>query len=147
MADFIKDTEVERMARTLIKVWPDALKHVDPDRMLYVREISASQRTTTGACLSVFPPYNLLNPNVVYIVAVYWKASWDNLNEAQRAALVMHQLLHIPPDFGGGVNPHDVQDFQLLVDNFGSDYLLRTDVPNLLEREEGATREVESESE
>jgi len=135
MADFITDPDVEDICRKLIATWNDILGHIDPDKLLFVREISASQRNQVGALVHIYPPYNLLNPDVKYIVAVYFKGTWDDKNEAQRAALLMHQLLHIPEDFEGAPLQHPVQDFTVLVDNFGSDYLDNPHIPNLIERE------------
>lgn len=130
----MKDVEVEVIARDLIAKYPEMLKHIDPDRLLFVREISRSQKTTPGNCRAVKPPFNLLDPQVMYIIIVYFRAGWDELTLSQRAALTMHQLLHISPEFDGSICQHDISDWAFLVDNLGSDYLENGGVPDLRER-------------
>ena len=146
MADFIEDDNVKQMGEKLVEVWHDRLGHIDHSKLKWVREISASQRTLPGACLPVYPPYNLLNPDVIYIIAVYYKSDWDNLTDPQRVALVMHQLLHISEKFDGGIVNHDVQDWGILVDSFGADYLSNKDLPDLRVRPEDDVHTVAEEA-
>lgn len=135
MSDYIKDNEVESIARDLILKYPEKLRHIDPDRLLYAREISRSQKTRPGNCRSVRAPFNLLDPQILYIVAVYFRAGWDELSSAQQSALVMHQLLHIPEEFDGSLLQHDISDWAFLVDNLGSGYLEGAQIPDLRKRE------------
>jgi predicted metallopeptidase len=136
MSDFIVDSEVEDIARRLVLRFPDILSHVDVDRILCVREISRSQKNQLGACRPVKPPFNLLNPNIIYIIVIYYKAKWDDLLIGQKQLLVLHQLLHIHPEFDGSTVPHDASDWSFILDTFGSNYMERNDVPNLLSNRE-----------
>lgn len=147
MSDHIKDLEVEAMVMQLLQKYPELLDHIKPDRLLFVREISRSQKTKPGNCLSVKPPYNLLNPQILYIIVIYYKASWDDLNSAHRSALVMHQLLHISSEFDGTLFQHDINDFAFLVDNLGSNYLENGQVGNLLNREDGVVENLDTSEE
>jgi len=135
MSDYIEDPEVEAIARDLIARYPEWFERVDPDRLLYVREISRSQKTKPGNCRPVKPPFNLLNPKIMYIVTIYFRAGWDDLGPAQQTALVMHQLLHIPKEFDGAILQHDISDWAFLVDHLGSDYLANGMIPDLRLRE------------
>ena len=135
MSDYMKDPEVDNITRELIIKYPELLKHIEPDRLLCAREISRSQKKGYGTCRPVKPPYNLLNPNIMYIIVVYHRANWDDLNNAHKAAVVMHQLLHISPEFDGSLVQHDISDFSFLVDNLGSDYLGNGQTGDLLKRE------------
>lgn len=141
MSDYIQDQEVEEIAKELVSKYPELLDHLELDRLLFAREISRSQKKGHGTCRTVKPPYNLLNPKIMYIIVVYYRAGWDDLNEAHRAAVVMHQLLHISKEFDGLLIQHDINDFAFLVDNLGSDYLTNGQTGNLLNREVG---EIES---
>jgi predicted metallopeptidase len=132
MADFITDDDVKDIATQLIEKF-DFLSHVDGTRLLYVREISKSQKGQLGACRPVKPPYNLLDPNIMYIVVVYFKAKWDDLTDAQKQLLVMHQLLHISPEFDGNTIPHDASDWSFILDTFGTNYMDNTTVKELLD--------------
>ena len=132
MADFVKDDAVKGISIKLIEKLPDLLGHIKPGRLLFVREVSSSQKVQSGSCRAVKPPYNLLDPNIMYIICVYFRAGWDSMTEAQQVLLVMHQLMHIGPDFDGVLLQHDASDWSFLLDNFGADYLHRKEVPNLL---------------
>jgi len=132
MSDFIKCDEVKDMAEALIAKFPDLLGHIKTERLLYAREIGKSQKVQAGSCRAVKMPYNLLNPDIMYIICVYTRAGWDELLESQKALLIMHQLLHIGTDFDGVVLQHDASDWSFLLDNFGSNYLHRKEVANLL---------------
>jgi len=136
LADFVKCPEVEVIGERLIQVWPSLLGHIDPDRILWARDMGPVDPRGTkavGSCIRVIPPYTLLNPDVCYIIAIRPRAKWDEVTRRQQAALVMHELLHIPEEFGvGALRSHDVMDFSILVDTLGSDYFERRDLPDLL---------------
>lgn len=135
MSDFVKDDKVRDIAVKLIDKLPDILGHIKPERLLFVREISRGQKVQSGACRAVKTPFNLLDPNIMYIICVYFRSGWDELTEAQKVLVVMHQLLHIGLDFDGAVLQHDASDWSFLLDNFGANYLRRKEVPNLLTAE------------
>lgn len=144
MSDYIKDPDVESIARDLVTKYPELLDHINPEQLLYVREISRSQKTKPGNCRPVKPPYNLLNTDVMYIIVIYFRSGWDDLTFAQKAALVMHQLLHIAPEFDGSLLQHDISDWAFLVDNLGSDYLENSQIPDLREREGSVVENLDS---
>ena len=132
MSDFIKDEEVKDIAEALIAKFPDLLGHIKSEKLLYAREIGRSQKVQSGSCRAVKMPYNLLDPNILYIICVYARAGWDELLESQRALLIMHQLLHIGTDFDRVVLQHDASDWTFLLDTFGANYMHRKEVANLL---------------
>jgi len=137
MADFIEDPEMEEIGKKLIVAWEGLFRHIDASKILWARDIGPVNPRSpkrAGSCTRVRPPYTLLNPDVFYIIAVHPRAKWEELDSRRRAVLVMHELLHIPEEFGAGaLKDHDVKDFKLLVDTLGSDYLERNDLPDLLE--------------
>ena len=131
-SDYIKDDGVKEMAVGLMQRFADQLKHIDLDRILFVRELNRTQKNSPGSCKPVKPPYNLLNPDILYIISIYFKANWDELPQAQWTFLVLHQLLHISEEFDGSVVPHDSSDWAFIINQFGTDYMERADLPNLL---------------
>jgi len=133
MPDYVKDEEVKEIALNLVNKFTDLLGHIKPERLLYAREISRSQKTQYGSCRAVKPPFNLLNPEIMYIISIYFRADWDKLENAQKSLLVMHQLLHIGPEFDGVVLPHDASDWAFIIDHFGTNYLERAEVANILD--------------
>ena len=136
MSDFIKDSEVKSLTEELIKSFPEKLKHIDISRILFIREISAGQRSDHGTLVWIYPPYSLLNPDIRYMVQINWKSDWDTLNKAQKVAIIMHQLLHIPEDFVSGPLKHNVVDFSLLVDALGTNWATNPRIPDLTEIDE-----------
>jgi len=136
MADIIEDAEVKDLALKLIQKYSSYFKHVDSVKMLFVREISNSQRPDSGSLIWVYPPFNLLNPDIFYILQINWKSNWDQISQAQKVALVMHQLLHIPEDFQSNPMKHSVSDFAILVDNLGSNWQTNDRIPNLIDMDE-----------
>ena len=135
MSDFIIDDEVKTIGLELVEKFPDQLGYIEVDKLLFVREISKSNKKAVGSCKAVKPPYNLLDPNIVYIVVVNFKANCDTLLPPQRSLLVLHQLLHIDPEFDGKLLSHDASDWAFIIDNFGTDYLQNNELPNILESE------------
>ena len=136
MSDFVEDVEVREIGQKLIEVWSTLFSHIVPDKILWARDtgpITPRGSRAAGQCIRVRPPYNLLNPNIRYIIAVLPRAKWTDLDDKQKAALIIHELLHIPLEFGEALVDHDVKDFSLLIDSLGSDYLARTDLPNFLD--------------
>jgi len=134
MADFIKDQEVAEVAAALIEKFPNLLGHIQLDRILFTREISRSQKYQPGSCRAVNAPFNLLNPDIMYVVSVYYRAGWDKLSSAQKALLILHQLMHIAPEFDGNLLQHDASDWSFILDNFGANYLFK-EVPDVLAEE------------
>ena len=135
MADFIIDEDVQKIGKELVDKFVYQLSYIDIDKLLFVREISKSNKKAVGSCKAVKPPYNLLDPDIMYIIVINFKSDWDNLLPAQQVLLVMHQLLHIDPDFDGKLQSHDASDWAFIIDNFGTDYLHNKELPNLLESE------------
>lgn len=144
MSDYFQDPDVEDVAKRLVVKYPELLDHIELDRLLFAREISRSQKKGSGTCRPVKPPYNLLNPKIMYIIVVYYRAGWDDLNDAHRAAIVMHQLLHISREFDGSLFQHDINDFSFLVDSLGSDYLTNGQAGNLLNREDNVVENLDA---
>jgi len=52
----------------------------------------------------------------------------EGMTDEQKRILIFHELLHIKIDFredgteSFGINPHDLEDFKLIIDRFGTDW-------------------------
>ena len=73
----------------------------------------------------------LNNINTRYVIELYW-SDWNKWNQAQKTALIFHELLHIDHEIGKTVK-HDVEDFRLMVDKLGVDWFNDSKLPNLLD--------------
>ena len=67
----------------------------------------------------------------IYCIKFY-QSTWDRYTEEMRQHMLFKQLLRIPEDVNGKVLPFDLQDSYMLVKTYGTDYMAKTDLPNLL---------------
>jgi len=115
--DFIIDDEAREIANAL-KLEDSSLALVEFDRVLFAKEISGKMQFKRVADVKpVTPPYNLLNPNVLYIVSTYSKY-WDSLSSEEKASAMLHQLYHIT-NFDGTIAHHNVVDFKEVIEQYG----------------------------
>ena len=81
----------------------------------------------------------LLDSKCSHYVVVY-SNTWFNMEEAHKLLLVAQTLCAIPLDENGQmvtekVNTFDMKDFSPMLRTFGTDYLVRADVPHILHEE------------
>lgn len=115
--EFIQDPEVLQMTKELLP-GDLAFDDVEVNRILCVKEISGKMQYRRIADIKpVNPPFNLLNPNILYILCVYSKY-WDHLPVASKKRYIAHQLMHIR-EFNGRLTPHNVEDFQEVIQQYG----------------------------
>ncbi len=79
--------------------------HVDPDRVYCVRSYNARTRAiariygTPGAWIAA------LGYNPGYVIEVV-SEKYDTLDPLSKIKVLVHELLHIPSTFSGGLRPH-----------------------------------------
>ncbi len=95
--------DVEALARDIVEAL--GLDWIDLSRVAFVR--SRGSRSQAYARIwglpRVFQEAFGLNP--LYVVEVIAER-FDGLGAADRARVVIHELLHIPRSFSGGLRPH-----------------------------------------
>lgn len=85
-----------------------ALGHVDPDRVVCLRSRGSSARRVVARCHGMSKVLQVaLNIRAVYVLE-FLSERFDRLDEAGREEVIIHELLHIPRNFGGGFRHHDV---------------------------------------
>lgn len=67
----------------------------------------------------------------IYCIKFY-QSTWDRYTEEMRQHMLFKQLLRIPDDCNGKVLPFDLQDNYMLVKTYGTDYMNKINLPNLL---------------
>ncbi len=91
----------------------DAVRHVDPDDVLFLWEREEEPKH------SIARTYRLVNHPIGlftakrFAIVFYWQKC-DYMSERQKAILMLHELMHIPPT-GDRLVDHDVQDFRAIL--------------------------------
>jgi predicted metallopeptidase len=96
--------DVQLLVRDLIGSL--SLTFIDPDRVLCFRSKGSKSRRIIARCYSLSKIWQkaLYLPSF-YIIEVI-SEHYDGLSEEERVKVMIHELMHIPKCFGGGLRPH-----------------------------------------
>lgn len=83
-----------------------SLTFIDPDRVLCFRSKGSKSRRIVARCYSLSKIWQkaLYLPSF-YIIEVI-SEHYDGISEEERVKVMIHELMHIPKCFGGGLRPH-----------------------------------------
>ncbi len=97
--------DVEILAEAITRALPDRFGHIDLGRVYFVRSIGA--RTRAVARIHALPGIwrTVLGMPPQYIVEVV-SENYDHLPCREKTRVIIHELLHIPGGFTGGLRPH-----------------------------------------
>jgi predicted metallopeptidase len=85
-----------------------AFGHVDLERVVCLRSRGSSARRVVARCHGMSKVLQVaLDIRPVYVLE-FLSERFDRLDEAGRDEVIIHELLHIPKNFGGGFRHHDV---------------------------------------
>jgi predicted metallopeptidase len=118
----VADGSVRQMLERVINSFPQRFIHVNPEHVHIVFKDSEKSKWKARVRLVKGLYQTLTNKPIAMEV---WKADWLNSNEAQRAAVMYHELTHIAFDEEKGsykLRHHDVEDFFDVVKEFGLSY-------------------------
>lgn len=129
--------DAEEMIGKLCKMYPDELWAVRPNTIA-VFGVTNKERPEGNNTLAVIKPIKgsyktlvqSLKGEARYILELYF-SDYNAWNEAQKAAVLFHELLHVDAELGCTVK-HDSEDFCLLLDKLGVSYMKNKNLPNLL---------------
>ena len=83
------------------------MNHVDISRVAFMRSKGTSTRNTVARCHGLSRVMQLgMKTNAFYVIEVI-SEKFDRLSEADQIKVLIHELLHIPRNFGGGFRHHD----------------------------------------
>lgn len=116
--DFIVSDELITIVGDTIAEHAGRFKHVDMKRLLCVEEISGHRVRASAKIFMIRTPYNLLNPQIVYIIAVYGFL-WEDLDEEERHRQIMRELCKIPVEFDGTLVQLPIKDFPEVMVRYG----------------------------
>lgn len=87
---------------------------------------TASGKVVKAECEKISDKYKWGIP-CDYTITVF-EPNCEGMTAEQMKILIFHELLHIKIDFKDdgtetyGINPHDLEDFKLIIDRFGTDW-------------------------
>jgi predicted metallopeptidase len=85
-----------------------ALGHIDLERVVCLRSRGSSARRVVARCHGMSKVLQVaLSIRPVYVLE-FLSERFDKLDERGREEVLIHELLHIPGNFGGGFRHHDV---------------------------------------
>jgi predicted metallopeptidase len=130
-------TEAEEMIRELCGKYPEALWCVRP-QMVTVLGIENKERAEKNTTLAKIKPIKgcekaILQDNNIptrYIIEIYW-SDWREWKETKRQWIMFHELIHIHSEVGKTIK-HDCEDFKIVLDKVGVNWITSETLPNLL---------------
>lgn len=92
------------MVREVVK--KAGMNYIDPDRVFCFRSRGSRSKSIIARCYSLPKIWQMgLNTPAHYIIEVV-SERFDKLTYEEKVKVVIHELLHIPKTFGGGLRPH-----------------------------------------
>lgn len=129
--------EAEEMVKALCEKQPEVLWCVRPN-MVAVMGIENKERSEKNKVLAKIKPIKgcekaILQANNIdtrYIIEAYW-SDWREWDEKKRQWIIFHELLHIHSEIGKTIK-HDCEDFKLVLDKVGVNWIDSKELPNLI---------------
>lgn len=83
-----------------------SLGYIEPSRVICYRSKGSKSRRIVARCYSLSKIWqDALKIPSYYIIEVI-SEHYDRLSEEERIKILIHELMHIPKCFGGGLRPH-----------------------------------------
>ena len=134
---YVEVTEAKDIIEKLCEKYPDELWAVRPKTIITLGVENKKRPESSTKLASVTPLKSatkalmmINNVNARYVIELFWN-DWNEWNNAQKIAVIFHELIHIDHEVGKTVK-HDVEDFRMIVDKLGVDWFNDKDLPNLL---------------
>ncbi|MEM1541129.1 MAG: putative metallopeptidase [Ignisphaera sp.] len=97
--------DIKKLAADIVETLKDHFWYIDLSRVYFIR--SRNSRTRAIARIHGLPRIwvYVMNIKPMYIVEVV-SENFDSLSFKEKIYVIVHELLHIPKSFGGGLRPH-----------------------------------------
>jgi predicted metallopeptidase len=118
--------EYKDIAEKLVDKYPVNFCNINIDEILFIKETEKTPKKYAETRI-VKSPYTFITA-YRFIITVYENVCL-NLNDAQKAILMMHELMHIGED---GLIDHDSKDFKSIIATYGVNWDLDNSVTNPL---------------
>lgn len=121
--------DYKEVALKIMSKYPNAFSEFDVEKILFLKETDKKPKKYADVRV-VRPPYSFITEHKFIIT--FYEQLMSELNEAQKNLVVYHELLHISPEFEKLVQ-HNVQDFAVIVAQFGPTWVNNPELKNILE--------------
>lgn len=132
--EWVISKDAEALVKKLCELYPEKFGHIEPSTIGCAAVINKDKGETQddSKIRGLREPESIFSAKI-YIISFFMNC-WEDYTPAQRAAMIMKNLLRIPdledgPD--GSVAKLDLQDSKCLVKAFGVDYMDSTGLPDL----------------
>lgn len=83
------------------------LHHIDLDKVVCVRSFGSSARRVIARCHGMSKVLQIAMRIKAFYVLEFLSERFDNLSDNDQTETIVHELMHIPKNFGGGFRYHD----------------------------------------
>ena len=83
------------------------LDHIDLERVVCVRSYGSSTRRIIARCHGTSKVLQIAMGIKAFYVLEFLSERFDNLDNTEQEETIIHELMHIPKNFGGGFRHHD----------------------------------------
>ncbi len=83
------------------------LDHIDLDKVVCVRSYGSSARRVIARCHGMSKVLQIAMGIKAFYVLEFLSERFDKLDEKEQEDTIIHELMHIPKNFGGGFRHHD----------------------------------------
>jgi len=101
---YYKDEEIQNRVRRVVD--QRSLSYIDPNRVVCFKSKGTKSKRIIARCWSLPTIWQkALEVDAHYVIEVI-SEKFDRLSEEQKDHVILHELLHIPKGFGGGLRHH-----------------------------------------
>jgi predicted metallopeptidase len=83
------------------------LRHIDLNKVVCLRSYGSSARRVIARCHGMSKVLQIAMGIKAFYVLEFISERFDGLSERDRDETIIHELMHIPKNFGGGFRFHD----------------------------------------
>ena len=84
------------------------LGHIDLERVVCLRSRGSSARRVVARCHGMSKVLQVAMSSKALYALEFVSERFDRLDDGAKEEVIIHELLHIPKNFGGGFRHHDV---------------------------------------
>lgn len=83
------------------------LRHIDLDKVVCLRSFGSSARRVIARCHGMSKVLQIAMGIKAFYVLEFISERFDGLSDRDQEETIIHELMHIPKNFGGGFRFHD----------------------------------------
>jgi predicted metallopeptidase len=83
------------------------LDHIDLDKVVCIRSYSSSTKRVIARCHGMSKVLQIAMGMKAFYVLEFLSERFDKLDDKEQEETIIHELMHIPKNFGGGFRHHD----------------------------------------